>query len=64
MSIYGSDLPLGVLALRFLDGHRQQLVRTDYETRWQCDCSEYRTIRPNTPRAYCRNTQRCGGLGE
>jgi len=58
MTIRGSDLPPGVLAERFLDGHHQVLVERGYETRWECDCEEYQEIRPNTPRAYCRHTQR------
>ncbi len=60
MVIHGSDLPPGVLALRFLDGHGQRLVRNEYGERWECDCEQYRTVKPNTMRAYCEHTQRCG----
>jgi endonuclease YncB( thermonuclease family) len=40
-----------------LDGHIQQLVKREYGERWECDCEEYREIRPNTPRAYCRHVE-------
>ena len=59
MTIHGSDLPPGVLVLRYLDGHAQRLVRNEYGERWECDCAEYRTVKPNTARAYCEHTQRC-----
>jgi hypothetical protein len=60
MTIRGIDLPPGVLAERYLDRHHQQLVRREYGERWECDCEEYRTVKPNTARAYCEHTQRCG----
>ena len=60
MTIHGSDLPSCVLVERFLDGHRQRLVDHGmYGTRWECDCDEYREIKPLSPRAYCR---RRGGM--
>ena len=59
MVIHGSDLPPGILALCHLDGHAQRLVRNEYGERWECDCDEYRTVKPNTARAYCEHTQRC-----
>ncbi len=62
--IHGSDLPPGILALRFLDGHAQRLVRNEYSERWECSCAEYRTVKPNTARAYCEHTQRCDFTGE
>lgn len=55
VTIRGSDLPPRVLAERFLDGHHQRLVDHDiYGTRWECDCPEYREIRPLRPKAYCQ----------
>ena len=57
--IYGSDMPPGVLAERGLGGHRQRLIDRGYGARWECDCEEYRTVKPNTARAYCEHTQRC-----
>ena len=64
MTIYGLDLPPGVLAERGIGGHRQRLIDRGYGARWECDCAEYRTVKPNTARAYCRHTQRCAGAKE
>jgi len=60
MVIHGSDLPPGVLAERGLGGHRQHLIDRGFGARWECDCAEYRTVKPNTARAYCEHTQRVG----
>jgi len=61
--ILGSDMPPNVPAMRGLGGYQQQLVQREYGTAWECGCPEYRTIRPNTPRACCRQTQRCADSG-
>jgi hypothetical protein len=60
MTIHGSDLPPGVTAERYLDGFHQTLVKRAYKEGWECDCPEYREIRPNTARAYCKHTEKAG----
>ena len=60
MTTHGSSLPPSVLAERGLGGYRQRLIDRGYGERWECDCDEYRTVKPNTAQAYCEHTQRCG----
>ena len=44
------------------DGHRVQLLRWNPRNEeWRCDCEEYLTIKPLTPRAWCRHVAEAAG---
>ena len=53
-----TDLPTHIEASTHCDGHTQQLVDRGLGERWECDCEEYRTPKPNTARAYCAHTEK------
>jgi hypothetical protein len=56
--IYASDSPPGIKAQAHYGRHKQTLVDRGFGEQWECDCAEYRTPKPNTPRAFCEHTQR------
>jgi hypothetical protein len=58
--IYGSDFPPEIHAEAHYSGHTQQLVDRGLGERWECSCDEYRTVKPNTARAYCEHTEKAG----
>jgi len=61
--IYASDFPPGIKAEAHYGGHTQRLVAREYGEQWECDCPEYRTVKPNTARAFCEHTQRAEAAG-
>jgi len=55
--IHASDFPADIKAEGHYGGHTQRLVDHGMGEIWECTCVEYRTLKPNTARAYCEHTQ-------